>query len=119
MIEYLNKVTVQLVDGFHTEKHKTRYLRNALLRKQWAEVPLKNISPNNHDYDQLVIALNESIQLQREMDRARGNQTYYGQFVKHPKDVRKYDSLLENYFRLSDEYGGYRFHGSHPFDNYY
>ena len=38
------------------------------------------------------MALNEVIQLQREMDKARGHQIFYGQFFTHPNDVRKYDS---------------------------
>ena len=33
-VEYLDNITLQLVDGFHTEKNKITYLRNAVLDKK-------------------------------------------------------------------------------------
>ena len=34
MVEHLNNITPQLVDGFYTESNKIRYLRNAVLEKK-------------------------------------------------------------------------------------
>ena len=34
IVEYLNKITPQLVNDFHTESNKIRYLRNAVLNKK-------------------------------------------------------------------------------------
>ena len=33
MVEYLNNITPQLLDGSHTESNKTKYLRNAVLAR--------------------------------------------------------------------------------------
>ena len=44
IVEYLNNITPQLVEGFHTESNKLRYLRSAVLGKKWATTPLKSIS---------------------------------------------------------------------------
>ena len=44
MVEYLNNITQQLADDFHTESNKIRYLLNAVLGKKWASTSLKNIS---------------------------------------------------------------------------
>ena len=54
--------------------------------------PLKNISTAQYIFDKLVMALNKSIQLEREIDKARNSsKTYYGQLTTHPEDARKYD----------------------------
>ena len=36
MAEYLNNITPKLLDGFHTESKKIKYLSNAILDKKWA-----------------------------------------------------------------------------------
>ena len=61
MVEYLNKITTQLVDGFYTEPNKIRYLRNAEFSKKWVTTPPKNISTTQYDLNQLIMELNESI----------------------------------------------------------
>ena len=79
MVEYLNNITSQLVDSFHTESSKIRYLRNAVFGKKWATNILKNMSKVQYSFDQLIIVLNESTQLEREVRKAnKSSKTYYG-----------------------------------------
>ena len=70
MVEYINNITPQLVDDFYTESNKIRYLRNAIHGKKWATTPLKNISTIQYNFDQLLMILNESMQLEREIEKA-------------------------------------------------
>ena len=80
MVEYLNNVTPQFVDDSHTESNKIRCLRDRVLRKKWATILLKNISAAQYNFDQLVMVLNESIELEREIQNAStSSKTYYGQ----------------------------------------
>ena len=52
-----------------------------------------NISMPQYNFHQLVIALNESIQLEREIDKeSKSSKAYHGQFTINPKQVRDYDS---------------------------
>ena len=67
-VEYLNKITPQLVDGFHTGSNKRRRLRNAVLGMKRTAAPLKNISTTQYNFDQIVMALNASIQREHEID---------------------------------------------------
>ena len=76
IVEYLNNITPQLVEGFHTESNKIRYLRNAVLGKKCVATPLKNISTAQYTFDQLVMALNESIPLEKEIGSQEAHQKY-------------------------------------------
>ena len=38
-VEYLNNITPQLVEAFHTESNKMRYLRNTVFSKKWPIIP--------------------------------------------------------------------------------
>ena len=51
------------------------------------------MSAAQYNLDQLIIVLNESIQLESEIERAStSSKTYHGQLTTYPKDVHKYDS---------------------------
>ena len=67
MVEYLNHVTPQLVDGFHSESNEIRNLRKAVIGKKYTANTLKNISTAQYYLDQLVMGLNKSIQLERKI----------------------------------------------------
>ena len=56
-VEYLSEVKPQLVGKFQIEFNKIRPLCNADIGKEWATVPLKNISRVHYTFDQLVLAL--------------------------------------------------------------
>ena len=105
MVESLNNMTPQLVDGFHTESNMIRYLRNAELDKKWVTTPLKNISTALYNFEKLVMTLNESMQLEQEISKTSiSSKTYYGQFTTHPKDVFKYESSHASDSRNHGEY---------------
>ena len=67
MVEYLNNITSQLVDVFHTESNKIRYIHSAVHGKELETTPLKNISTAQNKFDKLVMPLNESIQPERKI----------------------------------------------------
>ena len=78
MIEYLNNIARQLVDGFHTESNKIRHLRKSILGKRWTTTPLNNICTVQYKFYQLVMTLHEIIQLEREIKKAStSSKTYY------------------------------------------
>ena len=62
-----------------------------MLGEQWATTSLNNISSAQYTFDQLVMALNESINLERETEKAGTfSKKLERQFMTHPNDVRKY-----------------------------
>ena len=81
MIEYFNNITAELVDGFHTELNKIRYLRNTVVGKKWETTPLKNISRAQYNFNHLEMALNDSVQFEREIEKvSSSSKTHYGHF---------------------------------------
>ena len=44
MVEYLDNITLQLVNAFHNESNKIRYPYNSVFGKKWVTILLKNIS---------------------------------------------------------------------------
>ena len=70
MVEYLKNITVQLLDGFYTKRNKMRYLRSDILGKKWAITTLKNMSTAQYSFEKLVMALNGSIKLEHEIEKA-------------------------------------------------
>ena len=105
MVGYLNKITPHFVDGFRTKSNMTRCLHNAVFGKRWATTPL-NISMVQYNFDQLVIALNESNQLEREIEKTSTYfKTYSRQLTIHPKDIWKYDSSHRSDSRNNGDLG--------------
>ena len=68
IVEYPNNMAPHLVVRFQTESNKRRYPSNAVIDKKCATTPVRNISAAQYNYDHLVLALNESIQLEREIE---------------------------------------------------
>ena len=93
------------MDGFYTELNKIMYLRNAVLGKKWETTPLKNISLAQYNFNQLVLAQNESIRLEIEIQNGTTpSKAYYGELTTHPRDIRKYSSSHRGYLRNHREY---------------
>ena len=104
-VVYLNNVTPQLVDGFHTEANKIRYLHYAILGKRWATTPLKNISTAEYNFDQPLLEKSESITLQQEFHKAStSSKANHPQLTMNLKDVRKYDPSHRTDSRYHGEY---------------
>ena len=89
MIKYLDHLVPQLAADFQTEAQKTRFLKNAVFGLEWSITPCKNISTAGYTYNQFVTALNESLQVQMDLDTFRGTCTRYGQLITHPRDVNR------------------------------
>ena len=119
MVKYLNNITPQLVDSFHTELNKIRYLLNAVFRKKWATT-LKNISTVQYNFDQLVMSSNESSLLECEIQKASiSSKTNHDQFRAHPKEVRKYDSSHMSDSRNHGEYLAQRYDDPYRYNQRY
>ena len=68
------------------------YLCSAVAGKGLKPTPLKNISMVQYSFDQLMMVLNNSIQLEHEIAKAStSSKTSNGRFNTHPSDVRNYD----------------------------
>ena len=105
------------MDGFHTEPNKIRYLRNSVLDKKWATISLKNISTNQYNFDKLVMALNESIQLEHEIEKESTSLKKY--YTIHPKDIHKYDSSHTNGSGNNWDYRSQRYNDSYIYNQGY
>ena len=70
LVEHFNNTVTQLMNDFHTESHKMRYLCNAVLGNKWTTFPLNNISIAQYSFLQLILVLSESIQLERVVEKA-------------------------------------------------
>ena len=51
VVEYLNQVASQPMDGHCTESNRIRYLRNAVLGKRWATTTLKTFYTAQYSFD--------------------------------------------------------------------
>ena len=66
------------------------------------------------------MALNESIQLEREIEKAStSSKTHYGQLTTHPKDVRKYESSHGSDTRNYGEYRSKRYNDPYTYNQGY
>ncbi len=54
----------------------------------WAQQVVSQITTSRYTFVPFLTALQESLQLQEEMSRAKGQATHYGQHFRHPRDVR-------------------------------
>ena len=115
IVEYLNNIASQLVDRFHSRSNKIRYIHNTVLGKKCSITQLMNISTVQYSFDQLVMALRESVQLQRKIVRAgSSSKTYHGQFTYYSKVVCKYENN-HRYSRGSRNYRSSLCGDSHGF----
>ena len=70
LVDFINALTLQLLNGFGDGKHKNRYLRRAVMGFDWARNPLTQLTTSQYSFEQFIMALNESIQLLNELSRA-------------------------------------------------
>ena len=80
--------------------HKTRYLRRAVMRFEWARQPTSMLTSSRYSFTQFLTALQEGILLNEEIARANGPGANYGQYPNNPHDVRH-----PNYPRLDLKHG--------------
>ena len=84
----INALASQLPSGFGDDTHKTRYLRRAVVRFEWAKQPISMVTTSRYSFTQFLTALQESIQLNEELTRANAPGVNYGQYVNKPHDFR-------------------------------
>jgi len=88
MIDHINALAPQLPQGFGDDHHKTRYLRRAVMGFNWAQQPISQMTTARYSFNQFITSLQESLQLQEEMSRARAQDINYGQYTTHSHSVR-------------------------------
>ena len=63
------------------------------------------------------MALNERIQLEREIEKAiTSSKSYYGQLTTYPKDIRKYDSTNRSDSRNHVDYLSHRYNDPYRYN---
>ena len=70
LVRHINALAPQLPHGFDDDAHKTRYLRRAVMRHNWANTPISQITSARYSFSQFINALQESLHLQDEISRA-------------------------------------------------
>ena len=117
IVEYLNKITSQLVDGFHSVSSKIQYLRNGVLRKRWATTPLTSIYSAQYNLGQLGMALNESFQQEREIERLEPLPTLTMAGLRRiPSMSAKNDNRRNNHQSKQDNYHTYCYNNSYQYE---
>ena len=76
----------QLQQSFGDDNHKTGNLRRAVIRFEWAQQPIAQMTTARYTFTQFITSLQESLQLQEEMAQARVARVDYGQYEKHPRN---------------------------------
>ena len=85
LVERINVLTPQCPPNFRSESNKIRYLRSAVLDRDWAQTPVSNITTAQYSFNSLVTALREQLQLQAEK-KSRNPQvaTLYQRYGRAP-----------------------------------
>ena len=89
LVDRINALAPQLPQGFGDDAHKTRYLRRAVMRLQWVQIPIAQLTTGRYTFVQFITALNESSQLQEEMSRAGAHESLYGQYLNDSRDISR------------------------------
>ena len=87
---YVDLLVPQQATEFQSEAQKTRFLKNTMFGLEWSITPSYNIPTACYTYSQFVTALNESYQVQSDLNTFKGASTRYCQLITHPNDVRRY-----------------------------
>ncbi len=90
LANYINALVPQLPKCLGDDPHKTRYLRRAVMRYEWAQQPISQLTTSQYSYIQLVAVLNASLQLQEEISSAGAPEVNYGQYINGPRAVRRH-----------------------------
>ncbi len=101
LADHINALAPQLPSGFGNDSHKMRYLRRAVMRKDWAKQLISLVTTARYTYTQFINALQESVQLSEELSLAQAPEISYGQYVHNPRDVRYHRTHL---FRNQNRY---------------
>ena len=80
LVDYINALAPQLPTGFGADSHKTRYLRRAVMKYDWAQQTISQITTARHTFTQFLTALQERSQLRDEIARVRTSEVHYGQY---------------------------------------
>ena len=86
--DHTSALASQLPSGFVEDDHKTRYLRRAVMRFDWAKQPIPVVTTPRYSFTQFLTALQESIQLNEEFARANAPYVKYGQYIYNSHDAR-------------------------------
>ena len=70
LVDHISALAPQLPAGFSDGAHKTRYLRRAVMGQDWAQNAISNIATSKYSFIQFITALQESLQLREERQRA-------------------------------------------------
>lgn len=88
LVDHVHALAPQLPEGFGNDSHKSRYLRRAVMRLEWAQHPISQVATSRYTFIQFITALHESLQLREERARAQALGTHYGQYMKDPRSPR-------------------------------
>ena len=88
-IKVFDHLVPQLAADFQNEAQKTRFLTNGVSGPELSITSRKSKSASGYTYNQFVTALNESLQVQMNLNIFRGINTRYGHLIAYPKDVRR------------------------------
>ena len=66
MVDFINKTSTRLPDGFRDVKHRTRYLRQAVKNMPFAELPIAQLSSQGLGYQEFANSLHERILFHKE-----------------------------------------------------
>ena len=87
LVNFINARVPQLPTDFGEVDHNTIYLRRAVMSHDWAEQLISDTKTSKYSFTQFITALQGSLQLREERDRARTHDIDYGLYLRNPHDV--------------------------------
>lgn len=101
LVDRINVLTPQCPPNFRSDGNKVRFLRNSVLRQEWAQPAISQITTSRFNYNGLVTALREQLQLSEEKKELSGpSDTFYQQYGRNPKTLRQNPTRDRIYDRI-------------------
>jgi len=96
LVEKINVLTPQCPAHFRSDENKLRFLRNAVIRQEWAQPAISQITTARFSYNALVTALREQLQLSEEKkELLNPSRTMYQQYGRNPRSIpRNHNNML-------------------------
>ena len=95
LVTEIDRFVSQLPDGLNTKIHQLNFLREPVIKHQWADIAVLRAQVQKLTFPMLVDSLSNCLQLhmQRMSNRTKTN---FGQYLTNPADVQKHDHPRNN-----------------------
>ena len=91
LVKFINKLTPQCPEGFKSEENKIQYLRDAVVARDWASLPISQVTSSKYAFNYFVSTLRKALQFSDERKLHEiSSKTHFQQYGREPKSVKKF-----------------------------